>query len=104
MKTTIYSTHKFEEPYIIKANNGKHQLKFLENRLTEDTAILATGFKTVSLFTSDDASEKILEKLAMSLNFENISNCFRKLFEKCSGTFCPLWQNAWIVCSGNTVT
>jgi D-lactate dehydrogenase len=72
MKTTIYSTHKFEEPYIIKANNGKHQLKFLENRLTEDTAILATGFKTVSLFTSDDASEKILEKLN-AIGVENIA-------------------------------
>lgn len=72
MKTTIYSTHKFEEPYIIKANNGKHQLKFLENRLTEDTAILATGFKTVSLFTGDDASEKILEKLN-AIGVENIA-------------------------------
>lgn len=72
MKTTIYSTHKFEEPYIIKANNGKHQLKFLENRLTEDTAILAAGFKTVSLFTGDDASEKILEKLN-AIGVENIA-------------------------------
>lgn len=64
MKTTIFSTHKFEEPYIIKANNGKHQLKLLENRLTEDTAILATGSKAVSLFTSDDASAHVIEKLS----------------------------------------
>ena len=63
MKTTIFSTHKFEEPYIIKANNGKHQLKLLENRLTEDTAILANGSKTVSLFTGDDGSANVLKKL-----------------------------------------
>ncbi|WP_062054218.1 2-hydroxyacid dehydrogenase [Aquimarina longa] len=63
MKTTIFSTHKFEEPYLVKANNGKHQLKLLESRLTEETAILATGSKTVSLFTGDDASSKVLEKL-----------------------------------------
>ncbi|RYH75848.1 2-hydroxyacid dehydrogenase [Flavobacteriaceae bacterium 144Ye] len=72
MKTTIFSTHKFEESYLVKANNSKHQLKFLENRLTEDTAILATGFKTVSLFTGDDASEKILEKLN-AIGVENIA-------------------------------
>lgn len=63
MKTTIFSTHTFEEPYIIKANNGKHQLKLFENRLTEDTAILANGSKTVSLFTGDDASANVLKKL-----------------------------------------
>ncbi|HAF77875.1 MAG TPA: hydroxyacid dehydrogenase [Maribacter sp.] len=63
MKTTIFSTHKFEEPYLVKANNGKHQLKLLESRLTEETAILATGSKTVSLFTGDDASANVLEKL-----------------------------------------
>ncbi|WP_040474099.1 2-hydroxyacid dehydrogenase [Flavobacterium frigoris] len=66
MKTTIFSTHQFEEPYIIKANNSSiHQLKLLENRLTEDTAILATGSKAVSLFTSDDASVKVIEKLSV---------------------------------------
>jgi D-lactate dehydrogenase len=72
MKTTIYSTHKFEEPYIIKANNGKHQLKLLEIRLTEETAVLAKGSKTVSLFTGDDASENVLKKLN-AIGVENIA-------------------------------
>jgi len=62
MKTTVFSTHKFEEPYLVKANDGKHQLKLLESRLTEETAMLATGSKAVSLFTGDDASAHILEK------------------------------------------
>ena len=72
MKTTIFSTHKFEEPYLLKANDGKHQLKLLESRLTEETAILATGSKTVSLFTGDDASAKVLEKLS-TLGVKNIA-------------------------------
>jgi len=63
MKTTIFSTHKFEEPYLLKANNSKHQLKLLESRLNKETAILAKGSKTVSLFTGDDASAHVLEKL-----------------------------------------
>ncbi len=64
MKTTIFSTHKFEESYLVKANNSKHQLKLLESRLTTETAILAKGYETVSLFTGDDASAKVLEKLS----------------------------------------
>jgi D-lactate dehydrogenase len=72
MKTTIFSTHKFEEPYLLKANDGKHQLKLLESRLTEETAILATGSKTISLFTGDDASAKVLEKLS-TLGVKNIA-------------------------------
>lgn len=64
MKTTIFSTHKFEEPYLIKANNSRHELKLLESRLTEETAILATGSEAVSLFTGDDASAHIVEKLS----------------------------------------
>ena len=64
MKTTVFSTHKFEEPYLVKANNDKHQLKLLESRLTEETAILAMGSEAVSLFTGDDASAHILEKLS----------------------------------------
>lgn len=63
MKTTIYSTHKFEVPYLEKANNGKHPLKILESRLTEETSIFSKGSKAVSLFTGDDASASVLEKL-----------------------------------------
>ena len=39
MKTTVFSTHKFEEPYLVKANNDVHQLKVLENNLTTDSAL-----------------------------------------------------------------
>ena len=63
MKTTVFSTHKFEEPYLISANKSKHELKLLEVRLTESTASLARGTEAISLFTSDDASAVVLEKL-----------------------------------------
>ena len=43
MNTTVYSTHKFEEHYLIQANNNKHQLILLDVRLTEETAVLAKG-------------------------------------------------------------
>ena len=63
MKTTIYSTHKFDKPSIVNANNGKHQLNFLEFRLTKETALLAEGSKAIALFSSDDASSEVLKIL-----------------------------------------
>ncbi len=64
MKTTVFSTHKFEEPYLVGANNSKHELNLLEVRLSENTVSLAQGAAAVSLFTSDDASARVLEKLS----------------------------------------
>lgn len=64
MKTTVFSTHKFEEPHLVAANKGKHELNLLEVQLTEKTASLAQGAEAISLFTSDDASEEILERLS----------------------------------------
>lgn len=63
MKTTVFSIHQFEETQIQKANQGKHELKLLENRLTLDTAILAAGSEAISLFAGDDASAIVLRKL-----------------------------------------
>ncbi|GBF20614.1 D-lactate dehydrogenase [Arenibacter sp. NBRC 103722] len=64
MKTTVFSTHKFEEPHLVAANKGKHELNLLDVRLTEITVSLAQGADAVSLFTSDDASTEVLDKLS----------------------------------------
>ena len=40
MKVTNYSTHKFDKPSLEKANAGKHDIQWLDVRLTEETAIL----------------------------------------------------------------
>lgn len=63
MKTTVFSIHQFEETQLHKANNEKHELKLLENRLTLDTAILAANSEAISLFVGDDASAIVLQKL-----------------------------------------
>ncbi|GAA4280993.1 2-hydroxyacid dehydrogenase [Gaetbulibacter aestuarii] len=63
MKVLVYSTKKFEIPYLKAANNGKHNLTFLEESLSSETAMKAIGFKAVSLFTSDNASNIVIEKL-----------------------------------------
>lgn len=66
MDTVIYSTHKFEKEFLVKANSGNHHLKFLELPLNIETAHLAAGAPAISIFVNDDASEKVLEQLQIA--------------------------------------
>ncbi len=63
MKTLVYSVHGFDRPFLEKAANNKHELVFSELPLRKSSANLAYGFEAVALFTSDDASEEVLEIL-----------------------------------------
>ncbi len=63
MRTTVFSTHKFDRPSLEEANGKKHDLRFLEVRLTADTVALARGSEAVALFTMDDASAPVLQAL-----------------------------------------
>jgi D-lactate dehydrogenase len=64
MKVAVYSTHKFEKEYLITANSGKQDLLFIEAQLSPTTTAMAEGCEAVSIFVNDDASQKVLEKLA----------------------------------------
>ena len=63
MKIAVYSTHKFEEPYLTNAFNGKHDVKYLHTPLAAATAPLAEGCRAVSIFVNDDASAGVLQTL-----------------------------------------
>jgi D-lactate dehydrogenase len=63
MKTAVFSSHKFEKSFLENANDKKHELLFIEWRLTRETAIFANGCTAVSLFVSDDASGQTLTYL-----------------------------------------
>ncbi|MCB0630455.1 MAG: 2-hydroxyacid dehydrogenase [Saprospiraceae bacterium] len=63
MKIAIFSHHKFEQPYLEKANLGHHQLSYFSTNLNISTAGLAQGHEVASLFVNDDASAPVLEKL-----------------------------------------
>ena len=63
MKTTNYSTHKFDKPSLETANGDKHEFQWLDVRLTEETASLAQGSEAICLFAGDDASAPVLLKL-----------------------------------------
>ena len=63
MTITIFSAHAFEQPYLTQAAAGQHQLRFVSEPLSLATAAQAQGSEAVGLFTSDDASAPVLEKL-----------------------------------------
>lgn len=64
MKTAVFSSHKFEKPFLEQANNGMHELTYMDTRLTEQTAFFTKAYDAVSLFVSDDASAPVLEILS----------------------------------------
>ncbi|WP_299336392.1 2-hydroxyacid dehydrogenase [uncultured Psychroserpens sp.] len=63
MKVLIYSAKAFEIPYLEKANRKKHNLTFVENALSSETAMQAVGYDAISIFSADEACFLTLEKL-----------------------------------------
>lgn len=63
MKVAVFDTHNFDRTALVNANQGKHDLVFLEVRLTEKTAPLAQGCGGVCLFANDRGDRSALEAL-----------------------------------------
>lgn len=64
MKILFYSTHLYERNILKSFANERYELVFTQVKLGIDTALLADGFDYISIFTSDDASAPVLQKLA----------------------------------------
>ncbi|RZS99707.1 2-hydroxyacid dehydrogenase [Aquimarina brevivitae] len=64
MKVLIFSAKDFEIPFLEKANTNKYAITFLPDRLTSSTADKAIGYDIISIFSADEASAPILEKLS----------------------------------------
>ncbi|MFN0132244.1 MAG: 2-hydroxyacid dehydrogenase [Phycisphaerales bacterium] len=64
MRVALYSIKPYEKPFLEAANaNSRHELGFLQTRLTAETAELARGTQAVSIFVGDDASAPVLRAL-----------------------------------------
>ncbi|TDQ21942.1 2-hydroxyacid dehydrogenase [Tenacibaculum caenipelagi] len=72
MKVLVYSSKKFEVPYLEKANKGKHELTFIKEALSLKTVMLSMGYDAISIFAADEADAVILEKLN-DLNIKHIT-------------------------------
>lgn len=63
MKILFYSVKNFEHYYLHSFNNNTHDIHLTEKALSADTVEEAKGFEVISIFTGDDASASIIEKL-----------------------------------------
>lgn len=63
MKLLVFSAKKYEIPYLNKANIKGIKVTYIEDALDSQTALQAAGFDAISIFSGDDASLVVLEKL-----------------------------------------
>lgn len=63
MKVALYSIKPFEQAYLEQSNAQKHDLLFIKESLSVETASLAQNCEAISVFANDDASSKVLDKL-----------------------------------------
>lgn len=63
MKLLIFSAKSYEIPFLDRANQSGHDVTYTREALDTHSAIQASGYKAVSIFSGDDASNLVLEKL-----------------------------------------
>lgn len=71
MKAVAYSIKPFEKEYLAIANRKKHVITLITNPLNFDTLNYAEGKDAVIVFSTDNVSAGIIEKLA-GLNIKYI--------------------------------
>jgi len=64
MRAVAYSVRSFEEISLRKANKDKHDITYISEALGPETVIDAQGMEAVIVFTNDDVSAPVIEKLA----------------------------------------
>ncbi len=65
MRVAVFSTHSYDREFLASANApGRHELTFLEPRLSPATAPLAAGHDAVCAFVNDQLDADVLRALA----------------------------------------
>jgi hypothetical protein len=64
MKVVAYSVKTYEKELLAKANQKKHDITLISNKLSPETALYAEGKDAVLVFTNDEVSARVIEQLA----------------------------------------
>ena len=65
MKTAVFSARRYDQTLLTAANAGnRHELRFLQDRLTLSTVALAKGCEAVCVFVNDTVDAPVLAALA----------------------------------------
>jgi len=59
----VFDTKSYDRPGFESFGGEDISFKFLESRLTEDTAVLTKGFDAVCVFVNDDVSARVIDML-----------------------------------------
>lgn len=63
MKVAIFGAKKYDREFLSAANASRHELRFFEPHLHEETAGLATGFEAVCVFVNDQVNAAVMARL-----------------------------------------
>jgi D-lactate dehydrogenase len=63
VKVAIFSTKKYDREFLSAANDSRHELRFFEPHLNEETVDLAKGFDAVCVFVNDQVNAAVIAKL-----------------------------------------
>ena len=63
MKIAIFSAKRYDREFLSAANASRHELRFFESHLSEETAGLAAGFEAVCVFVNDQVNATVITTL-----------------------------------------
>ena len=66
MKIAVFSAKKYDREFLSVANASRHELRFFEPHLNEETAGLAAGFEAVCVFVNDQVNAAVIATLRSS--------------------------------------
>ncbi len=64
MQIAVFSTQPYDRRFLDEANDGVHEITFLEPRLAPETAPLSATADAVCAFVNDDLGAEVIEMLA----------------------------------------
>ena len=63
MKVAIFSAKKYDREFLSAANAARHEIRFFEPHLSEETVGLAAGFDAVCVFVNDQVNAAVIARL-----------------------------------------
>src|SRR6266576_848001 len=63
VNVAIFSAKKYDREFLNAANNSRHELRFFEPHLNEETVGLATGSQAVCVFVNDQVNAAVIARL-----------------------------------------
>ena len=64
MRVCFFSARRYDRESFDEVNAGRHELRYYDTRLMEETAAFASGSEAICAFVNDDLSAPVLERLA----------------------------------------